>query len=155
MKTVYLWFLLLISACGVSERTELLNVVKVIDGDTIIVRDSSGNDVHVRLIGINSPEPRDFKHRKKEPMGKEASAFANKLMQSGLVRLEFDVERHDKYGRTLAYVFTDKGVFVNDSMVKAGFAEVMTFPPNVKHTDRLVQSQLLARKEKRGIWSIE
>lgn len=155
MKTIYLLSICLLAACGINQSTDLLDVVKVIDGDTIIVRDSTGEEVHVRLIGINSPEPRDFKHRKKEPLGEEASAFAKDLMQSGKVRLEFDVEMQDKYGRTLAYVYTDKGVFVNDSMVKAGFAEVMTIPPNVRYTDRLVSSQLQARKAKKGIWLLE
>lgn len=147
-------FILSLTSCYESEKTDVLKVVKVIDGDTIIVLDSTGTEVHVRLIGINSPESRDFKHIKKEPLGEEATEQAKNIMKDMRVYLEFDVEKQDKYGRALAYVYTEDGVFVNDSMLRSGYAELMTISPNVKHVDRFVASQAFAKAHEKGIWSI-
>jgi micrococcal nuclease len=125
-------------------------IVRVVDGDTLVV----DGDERVRLIGINTPETKDPR-RPVECFGREASAAAEALLPPGTeVVLEADVEATDRYGRTLAYVRRlPDGLFVNLDLVARGFAEVATYPPNVRYVDDLVAAQRLARAESRGLWS--
>jgi len=74
------------------------------------------------------------------------------LIEGKDIRLEFDIEKYDKYNRLLAYVYVDD-IFVNATLVERGLAEVMTVPPNVRHRRHFQQLQEKARKSKRGIWS--
>jgi micrococcal nuclease len=67
------------------------------------------------------------------------------------VRLEYDVEREDRYGRTLAYVWLGDELF-NETLVREGYALVTTFPPDVKYVDRFVAAQRDAREHDRGLW---
>jgi micrococcal nuclease len=76
-----------------------------------------------------------------------------KLVGNSLVRLEFDVDSLDQYGRTLAYVFLKDGTFINKQMVEDGYAQVATYPPNVKYTDLFLKAQRKARKKERGLWA--
>lgn len=124
-------------------------VVRVIDGDTIEVS-GLGN---VRYIGINTPET---KHPSKpvEYYGREAEEANRKLVEGKTVKLEFDVQQRDKYGRVLAYVYVGS-TFVNAWLVENGFAQVMTIPPNVKYADLFVQLEREAREAGRGLWAKE
>ncbi|NQT22197.1 MAG: thermonuclease family protein [Candidatus Omnitrophica bacterium] len=128
-------------------KGNLCFVKRVVDGDTLLLAD---ND-RVRYIGINTPETK-HPHKAVEWMGKEASDFNRKLVEHKWISLEFDIEKRDKYGRLLAYVYVD-GIFVNAELVKEGFAQVYTFPPNVKHVDLLLECQRQAQKERKGLWS--
>ena len=130
-------------------KSNLCFVRRVIDGDTILLDDNE----RIRYIGIDTPET---KHPSKpvEWMGKEASEFNRKLVEHKTISLEFDVEKRDKYGRLLAYVYVD-GVFVNAELVKQGYAQVYTIPPNVKHTDLFLELQKEARENRRGLWGKE
>lgn len=123
------------------------SVKRVVDGDTAVL--SSGEKV--RYIGINTPE---LHHPKKpvERYAREAKEFNRRLVEGKKVRLEFDVERRDKYRRLLAYLFLEDGTFVNSELVRQGYAQVMTFPPNVKYADLFVRMQKEAREAKRGLW---
>jgi len=107
--------------------------------------------VTVRYIGIDTPET---KHPTKEvePYGKEASEANRKLVDGKTVRLEFDVQEQDRYGRLLAYVYLEDGNFVNAWLVENGYAVVMTIPPNVKHQELFLKLQREAREAKRGLW---
>jgi micrococcal nuclease len=120
--------------------------VRVVDGDTIVLE---GRE-RVRYIGIDTPET---KHPKKpvERMGEEAAAANRRLVEGKRVRLERDVQALDRYGRTLAYVWVGD-VMVNERLVRAGYAQVATYPPNVKHAERLVAAQQEAREARRGLW---
>ena len=124
-------------------------VKRVVDGDTIVL----ANNERVRYIGINTPET---KHPKKpvEWMGKEASEFNRKLVEHKFASLEFDVEVRDKYGRLLAYVYVGD-TFVNAELLKEGYAQVFTVPPNVKYVDFFLELQKYARDNKKGLWSKE
>jgi micrococcal nuclease len=128
-------------------------VVRVVDGDTVVVR-VDGRDERVRLIGVDTPET---KHPSKpvECFGAEASAFTSSLLPEGTeVRLERDVEARDQYDRLLAYVHrADDGLFVNRELLARGYAAVLTVPPNVAHTDEFVALAAEARREGRGLWS--
>lgn len=121
-------------------------VTKVIDGDTIVLKRIG----KVRYIGVNAPE---LHHPRKgrEPYGVEAYLANQKLVAGREVRLEYDVQRRDKYGRTLAYVYSG-AVFVNACLVETGFAQVMTVPPNVKYAALFRRLQQTARAKGAGLW---
>lgn len=122
-------------------------VERVIDGDTIVL---VGGE-KVRYIGVDTPE---LPHPKKraQPYAKEAMEFNRRLVESQKVRLEMDVERQDKYSRTLAYVFLENGRFVNAELLKEGYAQLLTIPPNVRYVDLFTSLQSQARENKRGLW---
>jgi micrococcal nuclease len=124
-------------------------VVEVIDGDTIRV-DLDGQETAVRLIGIDTPE-RDGPYTSRECYGEEASRFTLDRLGGRTVELEFDVERSDRFGRTLAYVWL-VGALFNERLVRSGFAVVTTFPPNVHYVERFTAAQRRARDEQRGLW---
>ncbi|MFN2490542.1 MAG: thermonuclease family protein [Actinomycetota bacterium] len=124
-------------------------VSRVVDGDTIEVQlDDETTDV--RLIGIDTPET----VHPSEPVecyGPAASDFTSAALQGDAVRLGFDVERQDQYGRTLAYVW-DEGELFNQVLVAKGFATVTTYPPNVRYVERFLAAQRDARQHDRGLW---
>ena len=141
--------LIFISISGFSKAPSdqyTARVERVVDGDTIKL----ANGEKVRYIGIDTPET---KHPKKpvQYMGEEASEANRKLGEGKTVRLEFDVQKRDKYGRMLAYVYVDD-IFVNAWLVENGFAQVSTYPPNVKHQELFLKLQREARENKRGLW---
>ena len=109
-----------------------VRVVRVIDGDTIEVCCLNGRPEKVRYIGVNTPET-NHPAKDVEEYGREAKEANRTLVQGKTVRLEFDVDPRDRYGRLLAYVHLEDGTFVNARLVEQGFAQVMTVPPNVKH----------------------
>jgi micrococcal nuclease len=126
-------------------------VVRVVDGDTIHVRVRNRVE-KVRYIGVNTPE---LHHptRRQEPGGREAHAANRKLVEGKRVRLELDVQSRDRYGRLLAYVWID-GTMVNAELVRLGFAQVMTVPPNVRHQALFLELQRDAREAGRGLWAL-
>lgn len=122
-------------------------VARVVDGDTI---DVAFRDERVRLVGIDAPEASGGA----ECFGAESSAHAAELVPPGTeVRLGLDVEERDRYGRLLAYVWRADGLFVNEAMVRDGYAAVLPVPPNVAHEASLLSAERAARKEGRGLWS--
>ncbi|MFQ5929929.1 MAG: thermonuclease family protein [Acidobacteriota bacterium] len=149
----WLALLLILLPAPVSSQSDpaVVQVVRVIDGHTIQVCCAFGDLVKVRYIGVDTPE---IHHPMKgvEHYGKEASEANRKLVDGKIVRLEFDVEQLDRYGRILAYVFLDDGTFVNAWLVENGYAMVMTVPPNVKHQELFLKLQREAREAKRGLW---
>ncbi|MCK4825366.1 thermonuclease family protein, partial [bacterium] len=86
--------------------------------------------------------------------GLAASAFNQILVECKQVWLELDVEPRDRYGRLLAYVFTDS-LFVNAELIRKGYAQVMTVPPNVRHVEEFVRLQREARRAGEGLWGFE
>ena len=133
---------------GTTGRTSV-PVIEVVDGDTIRV-DLAGHQTAVRLIGIDTPE-RDGPYTSLECYGEEASWFTHDALDGRTVELEFDVERTDRFGRTLAYVWLDGALF-NERLVRSGYAVVTTFPPNVRHVERFTAAQRGARDEQLGLW---
>jgi len=143
------------SGCGGTNEAEtpFYPVVRVIDGDTIVV-EYRGKEEKVRLIGVNTPE---IHHPNKgvERYGRAAASYTKKLLQNKQVRLEFDVQQRDKYGRLLAYVYLPDGTFVNARLVAEGYAQVMTVPPNVRHAGEFRELQRQACQANKGLWGIE
>lgn len=129
-----------------SEKTTY-KVKRVIDGDTIELEDGQ----KVRYIGINTPETVDPR-LPIQCFGKEASDENKKLVENKVVRLEKDISETDKYGRLLRYVYTDN-IFINDYLVKNGFARASTFPPDVKFAQLFLTSEKEARTNNTGLWN--
>lgn len=126
-------------------------VKRVIDADTVELE--SGQKV--RYIGIDSPET---KHPTKsvECFGQEASLKNKELVEGKQVILQKDVSEVDRYGRLLRYVYVnsenEEKIFVNEFMVKEGYAKVSTFPPDIKYQDVFLEAESLARQENKGLW---
>lgn len=160
MKRIYLFLLLLtFSACEIDSGTytnesgeTFYKISKIVDGDTIHLIDENGETLKVRLIGIDAPESRDSQYKKKEPFGEEATLFLTKLIGNSKIRLEYDINPVDKFGRTLAYTYTEDGTFLNAEMVKQGYARTMTIQPNSKYADYFFELLQEAKKNKRGMW---
>ena len=126
-------------------------VQRVIDGDTVQLADGQ----MVRYIGIDAPEARrkvdDRWVEDPEPFAHEATEANRRLVEGRRVRLEYDVQTHDRYGRLLSYVYVGNAM-ANEELVKRGFAQPLTIPPNVKYAERFRQLTEEARREGRGLW---
>lgn len=120
-------------------------VKKVFDGDSVLLTDGR----EIRYIGIDAPETSGKKPQ--EYYGNEAREKNEDLVLGKEVRLEYDVEKKDVYGRTLAYVYLGD-VMINLEMIEGGFALAVPYPPNLAHQDELCGAMLSARREKMGIW---
>lgn len=123
-------------------------IEKVADGDTVEAT-IRGKREQIRLIGVDAPE------LGQKPWGKRSRKFLEDLIAASgwQVRIEYDVEQRDKYGRVLAYLWSRDHKLINEEMLRNGYAVLFTFPPNVKHVERLRAAQVIARENKRGIWS--
>jgi micrococcal nuclease len=148
-----------------------LRITKVSDGDTVQV-ESLGS---VRLIGIDTPEKFQSDKLQRQVQetgltaaviqaeGKRASEFTHSLLDGRSVYVENDVQSKDKYGRGLVYLYLEdnNGDFTfgnrrfkqaNLEIVRAGFAQPLTIPPNVRYAEQFTQAAQQARAQKRGLW---
>ena len=108
-------------------------VVQVLDGDTIVVRGAGAPDETIRLLGVDTPET----HHPRKPVqcyGPEAAAYTTSRLFGQVVQLEDDVERHDIYGRRLAYVYLDGRNFERE-LLRKGYARLLVIEPNHAHGD--------------------
>jgi micrococcal nuclease len=127
-----------------------VKVIRVVDGDTVVVQFSNKAVATVRMIGVNTPET-VHPNKPVEKYGKEASNYTKKRLTNKTVTLEFDVQIKDKYGRLLAYIWMGKELY-NETLVKEGYANVMTIQPNVKYQKKFLAVEQAARKAKKGLW---
>ncbi len=145
-------------------QTFTAKVIRVIDGDTIKVN-LQGQTESVRLIGIDTPECRANQKAERDSersgqdlaaivsQGKEATAFTRSKVKKGdTVRLETDVRKRDRYQRILAYVWLADGTMLNEAIVRAGYAQAVTYPPNVKYQTIFQETAHEAREQGRGLW---
>jgi micrococcal nuclease len=139
-------------------------VLRVVDGDTLTVN-HNGQKESIRLIGIDTPESKPNKKARKDSiknsedvativsLGKEAAKYVKTLVHPGdPIFIEFDRQIRDKYGRLLGYVYLADGTMLNEEIVRAGYASLMTYPPNVKYRDRFLRAYHEARENNRGLW---
>ncbi|MPZ50846.1 MAG: nuclease [Dehalococcoidia bacterium] len=127
-------------------------VVRVVDGDTVEADIALGSRATIRYIGVDTPET----VAPGQPVGcfgKEASAHNKALVEAKTVYLEKDVSETDRFGRLLRYVYLENGDMVNELLVRDGYAQVATFPPDVKYQQRFLAAQQASRTESRGLWS--
>ena len=122
-------------------------VKKVYDGDTILL----SNGKKVRFLGINTPEV-EGRNKSLQAGGEEAKQWLGRKLRNKKIRLEKDIEKRDKYGRLLAYIFTKDNEHINLELVKKGYASVNIYPPNLKYTDELQKAQQFAEQKQLGIW---
>ena len=139
----------------------LYDVVRIVDGDTLVVRLHSSPErgatrtvegVHVRLLGVDCPEIVRPDHPA-EPWAREAAALTARFVAGQPVRLRFDKRRIDVYGRYLSYVSVD-GQMLNEQLLRSGLARVSIFPGDSQSiARRLRAAEQEARDDDRGIWS--
>lgn len=154
---------LLFPALAVAQ-TFTAKVIRVIDGDTIKVN-LQGQTESVRLIGIDTPECRVNQKAERDSersgqdmaaivsQGRQATVFTrSKLKKGDTVRLETDVRKRDRYQRILAYVWLADGTMLNEAIVRAGYAQAVTYPPNVKYQAIFQKAAREAREQGRGLW---
>lgn len=141
------------------------SITRVVDGDTIVVRLSSGKTEHVRLIGIDTPESKPNKRATLQAkrsgqdeaaileLGKKAWHNTESLAPVGTaVELELDVQPRDKYKRLLAYVYLPNGRMLNEEILRSGYGNLLTIPPDVRYTERFRTAYEESRAAKRGLW---
>lgn len=121
-------------------------VDKVLDGDTLILEGGH----HVRLLGINAPEMAR-KNKPGEVGGVEATRWLQRYEDHRL-KIEFDSENRDAYGRFLTHLFDDRGRHINLALVRNGLAVASVIPPNTKYTEQLLAAQRSARLARKGLW---
>ena len=136
------------SAVGQSARIQA-RVLSVIDGDTIEVL-VEGRHERVRYIGIDAPEV--WPEERRECFGTEATVRNGQLVGGQTVELESDVTDRDRYGRLLRYIWIGE-TFVNAELLVEGFAQVTTYPPDVRYVELYRELQRQARQSGRGLWS--
>jgi micrococcal nuclease len=147
-----LGLVLVLGGCsaGWAGAPEAVQVASVVDGDTIVVRTATGATRTVRILGVDTPET-------KKPgvpiqcFGSEASAFTHRRLEGRRVRLGYDVERHDKYGRTLAAVIVDGRDYAR-TLLAEGYARLLVIAPNGRHSREYLALELDARLHRRGLW---
>jgi micrococcal nuclease len=128
-----------------SQHRTSAQVTKHTDGDTLWL---SGIG-KVRLIGVDTPEV----YGDDECYGRRASAFVERTVPLGsTVSFRLGTEERDRYGRALAYVYLDRGRFLNLLLVRRGYAQVLTVPPNVEFAERFARAARRARAAGRGLW---
>jgi micrococcal nuclease len=139
-------------------------IIRVVDGDTIKVN-YGGKTESLRLIGIDAPENKLSRKAKSEAIaskenlvtivsiGIDAEKFIKNLVKKGdIVIIEFDIEKKDAQGEILGYVFLANGMMLNEEIVRAGYAYVVTTSRNVKYQERLLKAYSEAKSHKRGLW---
>lgn len=127
-----------------------IRVTRAVDGDTLLLE----GGYRIRLLGVNTPETK-HPDRPAEPLGTEASAFTQSLVEQRTITLEFDRERLDNYRRVLAYVYLEDGTLLNQRLIEAGFSPaVVTFPIRSDRKRQFEEAERTAQKNRLGIWTL-
>ncbi len=144
---------LAIPGCANGSPNHEVLVQRVIDGDTVQLSDGR----LVRYIGIDTPEMRrkvgDVWKLEPEPFAQEATEANRRLVEGRKVRLEYDAQTQDRFGRLLAYVYVN-GTLVNEYLLEEGYAHPITIPPNVRFAPRFQAMSRKARAEHKGLWKL-
>ena len=129
------------------------SVIKVVDGDTLSI-DMDGKKTTLRLIGIDTPETVDPR-KQVECFGVEASNKAKELLARKMVKIEKDSTQgeFDKYGRLLAYVYLEDGLFFNKYMIEEGYAYEYTYNLPYKYQTEFKVAELFAQNNEKGLWA--
>ena len=141
------------SLFGIPPAAARAEVLRVVDGDTVVVVLDGGRTENVRLIGIDTPE-KTGGHLPAECFGAEATAFASVLLPPGTpVLLTGGAETRDVYDRLLAYVHrASDGLFVNMALAREGYAVDLPIAPNTDYTAHFAAATEAARAENLGLW---
>lgn len=134
---------------GDEPRSAQAYVTRVVDGDTIEVL-LDGSEEDVRYIGVDTPETVK-PDSPVECFGPQASGFNHRLVEGERVRLVFDEERRDVYGRLLAYVYLGDRL-VSSELLRRGLARTLNIPPNDRFAGRFKRLEIAAARAGRGLW---
>lgn len=129
------------------------HVLRVLDGDTLVLATATENDVRVRLLDINTPEV-SHDGVAAQPYAKKSADALRRLVFGQQVTVRTGPKLRDQYGRTLGHVFLANGGWVNGTLVRDGYAHVYTFPENAVYAKELMVYEAQARAAKRGIWGL-
>lgn len=132
-------------------------ITKITDGDTYHV-ELNGEDITVRLIGVDTPEsvaPESYRKENTEEGSKVSELVKEKIKIGDTVYLEYDTSESDRYGRTLAYVYFADGTMVQDWLLSNGYATVYTLEPDTKYAEHFEELESQAKEQDIGIWSKE
>lgn len=140
----------------VKVKNDFYHVSEVVDGDTFWVQQQDGQTFKVRLIGIDAPETKNVFNKRKHPFGEISKKYLDDLLKTNpFVRLQFDIDSLDQYGRTLAYVYLGStNIMLNELLIEEGYAILMTIPPNVMFEKRFTDAQEKAKANQAGIWNV-
>lgn len=141
-------FMIFLVSC--QAHSDEISVLRVIDGDTILVA-ISNREERVRFIGIDTPESVHPDALRNSEAGKLASEYLKSRVGNRKVKLEFDVQERDHYGRLLAYVYLDDKM-LNEELLEKGYAVTNTVPPNVKYQKHFSTLQKNAQQNNVGFW---
>ena len=152
MKTAIIPILLVILCVNVTfaDQDRYFHVKKVFDGDTVLINTGE----KIRYVGIDAPEI-GYGGKENEFMALEARKYNSRMVRIKRISLELANEKHDHYGRVLAYVRLENGELLNALLVREGLAIVLSKRPNLKYRDLLIEDQRHAMARKAGIWQKE
>ena len=131
-------------------------VVRVKDGDTYVLR-INGEDTTVRLIGVDTPEsvaPSEYSKENTSEGSLISEIVKQKIQPGDTLYVEYDVVKTDKYGRTLAYLYFENGLMIQDWLIQNGYAQVMTVQPNSKYAEKFAELQHTEAENKVGMWNL-
>ena len=137
----------------VPEGAQEATVVRVVDGDTLVLRGRGvgplpARPTRVRVLLVDTPEV----HTEQECFGQEASDRAGQLLPDGAsVRVQGDRDPEDRFGRALLHVWAE-GVNVGEALVREGFAQVLQIDPNERYLAQFEAAERAAREDGRGLW---
>jgi len=134
--------------CVLGAADELVALERVIDGDTLRLRDGR----RVRLIGVNTPEL-GRRNRKAQPLAEEAKEFTRRFLAGGDLELVYDRDRRDNHGRVLAHVYNQRGDSLESALLAAGLAFHVVKAPNLALAECLASREQEARRARRGVWA--
>ncbi|MFC6633735.1 thermonuclease family protein [Microbulbifer taiwanensis] len=136
------------AGCTLGAADEEVTLQRVQDGDTLLLRDGR----RLRLIGVNTPElARDG--RPAEPLAREARAFTRHFLAGGDLKISYDRDRRDRYGRLLAHVYNHRGESLEAALLSDGLAFHIAVAPNLTLAECLSKHEASARRRGRGVWA--
>ncbi len=157
LKSLVFWFILLVAGTslgwlqssqepeGLPQEKEVRIVSTIIDGDTLILEP----DEKVRLIGIDTPERGEAGYQEAK------NALTNLAAPGDSVTVWYDKDPYDQYGRTLLYIENDKGIFINQELLAAGWARPLFFEPNTAHRESFRSAHQEAQEADLGLFATE
>ncbi|MBQ7469093.1 MAG: thermonuclease family protein [Pseudobutyrivibrio sp.] len=146
---------------------DAVTFVRTVDGDTIIVEDSTGAHKRVRMIGIDTPESVAQEEERNNEYGVMASDYTKELLsKASTIYLEYDIDSDDQYDRILAYVWLEdvddtfnveniKNSMVNAIIVENGYGIAKKYEPTVAHDDVLAELMSEADENNVGLWQYQ
>ena len=135
--------------------SKIVNVSRVIDGDTFVLSDSS----KVRMLGVDCPEAARFS-KPAEPFAELSTSLIKSLIEHKTVKLTFDGKAFDMFGRQLAYVWLrnakgEDSLFIQAELLKNGLARISYYTPEKRYHALFYNLRNTARQKRLGIWSNE